>query len=266
MTRKNAIDVQGLCYSYDKKNALIENVTFSIPEGSIVTILGKNGVGKTTLLNCFLGLIRDYSGTIHVLGKNLLQYSRKELAQVIGLVPQLGQASFDYTVEEFVLMGCAAKIGYFAVPGNDAHLLTDETLETLGIHHLKKRSVNALSGGERQLVYIARTLLQRPNIIVMDEPTSALDFGNSIVITDLICKLRELGYTVILTCHNPDYPFIFRDHTIAMFPEHTLRYGKSEDILSDETLSSLYGVGVKRVFLSDLKQYVCVKSSSQKVN
>ena len=123
MIGHNAIDVQGLSYSYDKRNAIIENVSFSIPERSIVTILGKNGVGKTTLLYCFLGLIRDYSGTIHVLGKNILQYSRRELAQVIGLVPQLGQASFDYTVEEFVLMGCAAKIGYFAVPNKEAHLL-----------------------------------------------------------------------------------------------------------------------------------------------
>lgn len=93
----------------------------------------------------------------------------------------------------------------------------------------------------------------------MGEPTSALDFGNSLVITDLISKLRDNGYTIILTCHNPDFPFVFHDYTIAMFPEHTLSYGKSEELLSDDTLSRLYGVEIKRVFISGSNQYVCVK-------
>ena len=93
--------------------------------------------------------------------------------------------------------------------------------------------------------------MQKPRIIVMDEPTSALVFGNSIVITDLIRKLRDDGYTIILTCHNPDFPFLFDDHTVAMFPDHVLSYGKSEELLSDNTLSRLYGVEVKRVLLPE---------------
>lgn len=259
MIETNAIDVQGLSYSYDNSKALLNNVSFSIREQSIVTILGKNGVGKTTLLNCFLGLIKNYTGSIRIFGKDLLQYSRKELAQVIGLVPQLSQVAFEHTVEEFVLMGCAAKIGYFALPDKSALMQVDEALNTLGIINLKDRLMNSLSGGERQLVYIARTIMQKPKIIVMDEPTSALDFGNSLVITDLICKLRADGYTIIFTCHNPDFPFVFHDHTIAMFPGNSLSYGKSEDLLTDDTLSRLYGVEIKRVLISESNQYVCVK-------
>lgn len=259
MIETNAIDVQGLSYSYDNSRVILNNVSFSIHEQSIVTILGKNGVGKTTLLNCFLGLINGYTGSIRLFGKDLIHYSRKELAQVIGLVPQLSQVAFEYTVEEFVLMGCAAKIGYFAVPDKLALFQVDEALNTLGINNLKDRLMNSLSGGERQLAYIARTIMQRPRIIVMDEPTSALDFGNSLVITDLICKLRDNGFTIILTCHNPDLPFVFHDHTIAMFPEHTLIYGKSEDILTNDSLSNLYGVEIKRVLLSESNRYVCVR-------
>ncbi len=259
MTGNVAIDVQGLSYSYDKGKTLLDNISFSINEQSIVTVLGKNGVGKTTLLNCLLGLIKNYTGAIHVFGKDLKQYSRKELAQVVGLVPQLSQTSFDYTVEEFVLMGCASKIGYFSIPDKTAKNHVSEVLSTLGIQKLQHRLINSLSGGERQLVLIARTLMQEPKIIVMDEPTSALDFGNSIAITDLIVELRNKGYTIILTCHNPDFPFVFHEYTIAMFPDHNLSFGMSEDILSDETLSKLYEVEIKRVLLPEENKYVCVK-------
>ena len=156
-------------------------------------------------------------------------------------------------------MGCTAKLGYFSVPGAEARSAAISAMERLGISHLAKRSVNAISGGERQLVYIARTLLQDPKIIVMDEPTSALDFGNSLTITDLIGKLRDDGYTIVLTCHNPNYPFLFQDHTAAILPDHSLLFGRSEEILSDETLSAIYGVGIARVFLPEYDQYVCMK-------
>lgn len=259
MIENTAISVKNLSYSYDSNKILLDNVTFSIHEQSIVTVIGKNGVGKTTLLNCFLGLINNYRGSIQIFGKELSRYSRKELAQVVGLVPQLSQVAFEYTVEEFVLMGCASKLGYFMLPDKASILQVDEVLNTIGIMNLKNRLINSLSGGERQLVYIARTIMQKPRIIVMDEPTSALDFGNSLAIIDLIFKLRDEGYTIILTCHNPDFPFVFRDHTIAIFPEHALTYGKSEELLSDDTLSRIYGIGIKRVYIPESNQYVCVK-------
>ena len=256
------IDVHNLSYSYDNTHIVLNNISFTIPEKSIITILGKNGVGKTTLLNCFLGLIQNYSGKIQVYGKNLEDYSRKDLAKMIGLVPQLGMTTFDYTVEEFVLMGCASQIGYLAVPHKEASFKIDQILETLQISKLKHRMVNELSGGERQLVYIARTLVQNPKIIVMDEPTSALDFGHSYSIMDLIVQLRDMGYTIIMTCHNPNYPFILHDYSIAMFEDKSIIFGKSEEILSSSLLSSLYGISIKRVFIPEFSQYVCLKDTA----
>lgn len=260
MTKEYAVEIRNLTYRYDKTKKLLEDVCLQIPDNSVVTILGKNGTGKTTFLNCLLGFINDYSGDIILFGKKQKEFSRKELAQVVGLVPQLSQISFDFTVEEFVLMGCNPTMNYFAVPGRSGSEAVGAALETLNIAHLRNRFVNSLSGGERQLVYIARTLTQRPKIIVLDEPTSALDFGNIIKITDLITRLRNDGYTIILTCHDPDFPFLFHSHTVAMLPDHSLLFGESDVILTDEVLSTIYDVPIKRVFLQEAKQYVCVKA------
>lgn len=260
MSGQFAIEINDLNYQYDHSRRLLDNVSIKIPDGSIVTILGKNGAGKTTLLNCILGFIENYTGTISFYGKKQSEFSRKELAQVVGLVPQLSQISFDYTVEEFVLMGCNPTMNYFSVPEKSMYSIVEDSLNTLDILHLKDRYVNSLSGGERQLVYIARTLAQRPKIIVLDEPTSALDFGNSLKITDLLSRLRENGFTVILTCHNPDYPFVFRGYTVAMMPDHKVIFGESERILTDDVLTQLYGVDIKRVFVPETNQYVCVKA------
>lgn len=259
MNKDVAIEIKDLTYRYDTSRELLENISVSIPERTIVTILGKNGTGKTTLLNCLLGFLGNYSGTISFFGREHSSFSRKELAQVVGLVPQLSQVSFDFTVEEFVLMGCNPTVSYFAVPGKEGYSAVDEALATLEISHLRNRYVNSLSGGERQLVYIARTLAQRPRIIILDEPTSALDFGNSIRITDLLIRLRDEGYTIILTCHDPDFPFLFHGHTIAMLPNHEVLFGESDSILTDGVLSQLYGLPIKRVYLPETQQYVCVK-------
>ena len=261
MNEQFAIEISNLTYQYDYSKQILNNVNLRIPKGSIVTILGKNGVGKTTLLNCILGFIENYSGTITIFGKKQSDFSRKEFAQIVGLVPQLGQIFFDYTVQEFVLMGCSSSMNYFAVPDKAMYAIVEDSLNTLGIFHLKDRRVNSLSGGERQLVYIARTLSQRPKIIVLDEPTSALDYGNSMKIIGLLAKLKEDGFTIILTCHNPDYPFVFRGYTAAILPEHKVVFGKSEQILTDDVLTRLYGVNIKRIYLPETNQYVCVNSN-----
>ena len=262
MSEKYALEINNLSYQYEKSKKLLKNVSFKIPEQSIVTILGKNGTGKTTLLNCILGFVEDYYGTIIFFGKVQTEYSRKSLAQIVGLVPQLSQVSFDYTVEEFVLMGCNPALSYFSIPGKTMYSRVDEALKTLEITHLRNRRVNSLSGGERQLASIARTLAQHPKIIILDDPTSAVDFGNSMKITDLLIKLRNDGFTIILTCHNPDYPFLFHGYTVAMLPDSKIVFGKSEEILTDQVLSKLYGVQIKRVYLPECAQYVCVKNLS----
>jgi len=263
MNKAYAIEISNLSFQYEKERKLLHNISLKIPENTITTILGKNGVGKTTLLNCLLRFTEEYDGIISYYGKEQTQYSRKELAQIVGLVPQLNQIEFDYTVEEFVLMGCSPSMQYFSLPGKEMYDLVDKSLTTLDICSLKHRTVNSLSGGEKQLVYIARVLAQRPKIIILDEPTSALDFGNSLKIIKLLKQLRDDGYTIILTCHNPDYPFMFQGYTIAMMPDGRTCFGESEKILTDTTLTQLYDVEIKRIYLEEHKRYICIDNNKR---
>lgn len=255
---KEVIKINGLSYGYNSKKELLNNISLSLPESTILTVLGKNGTGKSTFLNCFMGYISDYSGDICIAGKSQKYISRKDFASMVGFVPQLNQASFDYTVEEFVLMGCSPSLNYFSMPKSNMYDDMDSVLSMLHMDCLKHRNVNSLSGGERQLVYIARALTQKAKIIVLDEPTSALDFGNSLMIVELLCDLRDKGYTIILTCHNPDYPFMFKGNTLAIFPNGRYIYGESEKILTDKVLSELYDLPIKREYIESCKKYVCI--------
>ena len=260
MMRRIAIEVKDLEYRYEKQVALLNNINLKIYEGSIVTILGKNGVGKTTFLDCIMGFNSKYRGSILVYGENQQRYTKKQLASMIAFVPQIGALSFDYTVEEFVLMGCVSSMGYFSTPNAEHENQVKRALKILGIENLRKRSMYSLSGGEKQLVYIARALAQQPKIIVLDEPTSALDFGNSMRIISLLLTLKSQGYTIVLTCHNPDFPFMLHSDVVAIMPNGETVCGEVELVLTDKVLSELYEAPIKRVYLHNEDQYVCIKS------
>ena len=252
------LTVQNLSFSYPNCDEVLQNISFSVDKGSVVTILGQNGTGKTTLLNCILGFLNNYSGNILVMGKPVQSYTRRELASLLAFVPQLSSVQFDYTVREFVLMGFSSQIGIFSVPDKKMHKQVDETLESLGLSHLSDRSIRTLSGGELQLTYIARALSQNPQIIVLDEPTSALDYAKGYMVLKLVKKLQKDGYTIILTCHNPDYAFYFMDNTAAFLRNGEFCFGKTESILTDALLSQIYGIDMKIIALPEYNQRICL--------
>lgn len=258
MSSASVLKVENLTFSYDKTQELLKDVSFDIGAGSILTVLGQNGAGKTTLLNCILGNINKYGGEIYLNDKNIKQYSNKEIASNVAYVPQLSDISFDYTVEEFVLMGCNPGMGYFSQPNKDCYQTVEDKLLQLGISHLKDRHLQNISGGEKQLVYIARALAQNPKVIVMDEPTSALDYGNSRKILDLLLTLKQSGYAIILTCHNPEYPFILNDKTIAIYKNGGYLFGNTTEILTQETLTKLYGVAIQPLYLDEFNKWICI--------
>ena len=200
-----ALSVGKLSFSYKTKKTVLKNISFTVPLGDILTILGPNGSGKTTLLNCILrnisgysltGLncilrnISGYSGEIQVLGKLLQNYTTKEYAAAVAYVPQLSQLNFDYTVEEFTLMGCNPHKSFLAQPTEEDYALVAQSLRQLGIYELKDSLMGEISGGERQLVYIARAITQQPKLIIMDEPTSALDYSNQYKVIQMLKSLK----------------------------------------------------------------------------
>lgn len=258
MNEADVITVTDLCFSYDDTRPLLDNISFHLCSGMIVTILGRNGAGKTTLMKCLLGKLKYCKGEIRVHGKLISDYRKKELASLIAFVPQLNTVAFDYSVEEFVLMGCNPHMNVFSSPSPKDYNAVHETLKKLEIHHLYTRSINTLSGGEKQLAYIARALVQGARILVLDEPTSALDYGNTYRFVSLLRDLSKQGYTFIVSCHNPDYPFFFQDHTAAIMPDHSFLFGRTLDILTNDTLSELYGIRVERIYIQDYDKYTCI--------
>lgn len=236
--------MSNLNFSYGKRK-IIEDVTFTAGEGEMLVILGPNGVGKSTLFQCILGILQGYTGIIKVNGDDTRGIGIRELARRIAYIPQTHSPVFNYTVFDIVLMGTASQISEVSIPGSEQIQLAEDSLTKLGIGHLKDRVYTQISGGERQLVMIARALAQKAKILVMDEPTSNLDYGNQIRILAEIKKLAKQGYTIIQSSHNPDQAFLFSDKVLALLDGRVLKYGPPEDVISGEIIKQLYNIDVE---------------------
>lgn len=239
-----SIEVKNLSFSYGKR-IILDDVSFSVAEGEHLAILGPNGVGKTTLFQCMLGLLPGYTGKILIKNDDARKIGIRELARRIAYIPQSHSPVFNYTVFDIVLMGTASQISEIRVPGEEQQIIVEDALKLLDIDHLKNRSYTQISGGERQLVLIARALAQKAKVLVMDEPTSNLDYGNQIRILSQIKMLAGEGYTVIQSTHNPDQAYMFSDKVLALSDGKVLKYGPPNNVISAEIISKLYNVEVE---------------------
>lgn len=254
-----AIEMRNVTFSYKNKKTILRNINLSVKQSNILTILGPNGVGKTTLLNCILRNVLDFSGNINLFGKDIKQFSPKEYASIIAYVPQFSQLSFDYTVEEFVLMGCTPRKTFFAQPQLNDYNIVYKSLTELGINNLRYCHMTEISGGERQLVYFARALVQQPKIIVLDEPTSSLDYSNQYKLLNNLKYLNTLGYTIILTSHNPEYAFMLGGDVAMLFKEGDFIYGCVEELMTEEHLTEMYKIDIKVKYISEYDSYICIR-------
>lgn len=254
-----ALTADGVSFTFQKGKQVLNDVSFSLRCGEILTILGPNGSGKTTLLHCLLNNYLTYGGTIRLLGRDIKSYPAKEYAARVAYVPQLARLSFDYSVEEFVLMGVNPHKGFFQQPSPADYRLADQSLETLGILPLAQRRMGEISGGERQLAYIARALTQQPKIIIMDEPTSALDYSNQYKVIQILKRLNREGYTVILTSHNPEYAFMLGGYVGMLYKNDPFRFGTVDALMTDGNLTALYGTEIRVKYLPECAAYVCVR-------
>lgn len=239
-----SIVVKNLNFSYGNRK-IIEDVSFTAEEGELLVMLGPNGVGKSTLFQCILGLLPGYTGTITVNGDNARNIGIRELARRMAYIPQIHSPVFNYTVFDIVLMGTASQISEIGIPGKEHIRLAEEAIERLEIGHLRDRAYTQISGGERQLVMIARALAQKAKILVMDEPTSNLDYGNQIRILSHIKSLVKQGYTIIQSSHNPDQAFLFSDKVLALLEGRVLAYGSPKDVISGDVIKQLYSIDVE---------------------
>ena len=240
-----SIEVISGTFSYSKDRPLLRDISFDVRKGEVLAILGPNGAGKTTLIKCLLGFNSWENGRTGIDGKDIREIKGRSLWQKISYVPQAKKPSFTYKVKEMVLLGRNPYLGDFSLPGKEDRLAADKAMETAGISHLQDRNCSEISGGELQLVMVARALAAEPEYLILDEPESGLDFRNQLIVLDLIRKLStEQDITVILNTHYPDHALRISDKVLLLFGNGIYQFGRTRQILTDEHLKALFGVDI----------------------
>jgi iron complex transport system ATP-binding protein len=238
-------------FSYDSNNNIFEDINFQVEKGDIFCILGANGTGKTTMLKCLNGLMKLNSGEVLLNGRKLYSLSHSEIAKNIGYIPQMHNSTFPFTILDVVLMGRSPHIDAFSSPSKRDIEIAENSLKTLNIYHMKDKAYTEISGGEQQLVFIARVLTQEPRVLLLDEPTSHLDFGNQIRTLNIIEKLASKGLSVIMSSHFPDHAFISANKVAIMKGTDFIDIGTPEEVITEDNMKKAYGINVKIVDFED---------------
>jgi iron complex transport system ATP-binding protein len=245
-------EAKNATFSYDGTGNVFENVAFSVNSGEILSILGPNGCGKSTLLKCINGLLRLKSGEVYFDSKGLGSLKTATIGRKIGYVPQNQGNTFPYTVLEMVLMGRAPHLGLFSFPGPRDIAIAKEAIETLGLAHLTDRRCSQISGGEAQLVVIARALAAEPSMLLLDEPTSHLDFKNQTVILNILEKLaKEKKVAIIMTTHFPDHALAISQKALLLSKRTDSLVGNVDEVITEDTLQSIFGLRVRIVSVKE---------------
>jgi iron complex transport system ATP-binding protein len=241
---KISLELRNADLGYDGR-VVLRDVSLKIESGEIVCLLGPNGAGKTTLFKTILGFIKPMGGSIAIDGTDIARFSLKHFARLVAYVPQTHHSPFPYKVRDVVLFGRTVHLGLFGSPGLKDRKIADSFLELLEISHLSERSFTELSGGERQMVIIARALTQEARFIILDEPTSNLDYGNQIRVIRKIQELRKHSVGILMSTHLPDHAFMIASKVVVMDDGLLYRCGKPETAITPETMKKIYGVDVQ---------------------
>ena len=259
---EKVIEVKNISFSYSKDSPLIfENISFSVEKGDILCVLGPNGTGKTTLIKTLNKIHEINDGEILIDGKNIKKLSYSDISKYIGYIPQGHVPSFPFTVFDVVLMGRSPYISLTSSPKLRDKKIASDALKTLGIYHMKDKEYTNLSGGERQLVFLARVLAQEPDVLILDEPTNHLDFGNQIRLLQILEQLSNLGLAIIMSSHYPDHAFLSANKVAIMKDKTFLGFGSPEEVLTESNLKETYGIDVELIELDNGRK-ICIPIKS----
>jgi iron complex transport system ATP-binding protein len=239
------LSIKDASFGYNDHELVWQDINIEVKTGECLCLLGPNGCGKTTLFNCINGNYPLKTGAIYVNGKNVKDYSIIELARTMGIVFQEHSAPFPYSSLEVVRMGRTPHLGIFESPSQQDTERAYSIMAELGIAHLAGKSYTHISGGERQLVLIARTLCQEPEIILFDEPTSHLDFKNQAMVLRTIKRLSQKGMTIVMTSHFPNHVWKIGSSVAMLGNQGMVAQGPVDEVMTEENLSEAYGVEVK---------------------
>ena len=232
-------------FGYSSHECILKNVNFSLDEPQVLSVLGANGAGKTTLLKCMIGLLPWHSGKTLLYDKDIHTLKPKEVWSTISYIPQSHGFAFSYTGLEMVLLGRSAHLGMFQQPGEEELEMAEAMMERVGITRLANKDCNRMSGGELQMVLIARALINEPKLIILDEPETGLDFHNQILVLNMVERLaHESGISAIMNTHYPTNAMSVADEALMLNRKGEFFYGPAAEILNEENISYSFDVQV----------------------
>jgi len=233
------LQVANISFNYEATRVL-ENISFDVKEGELCGIFGPNGCGKTTLFKCCLKFLKTHKGTVIMDGQDIEGLKIRDMARLVSYVPQEHKPPFPYLVKEVILMGRTPHLnGFFGISRKDKEKAM-QALELLESTHLADRQYNQLSGGQRQMVLIARAIAQETKIMFLDEPTSALDFKNQIKIWRIMRKVVEKGITILACSHDPNHVVWFCDKAVVMNGHGVIAKGTPPEVITQKVLDEIY--------------------------
>jgi iron complex transport system ATP-binding protein len=243
---RKLLEIEQISYRYrPHADPVLQDLSMSIEKGTVNTILGPNGAGKSTLLDICLGWKEPEAGRILLDQKEIRSFTRRQMGRWMSLVPQDEQVRFDYTVLEYLLLGRAPYLSQLEMPGAEDVDIARASLQKVGLLQLQERPASKLSGGEHQLLMIARALVQEPQILILDEPTSRLDPGNRQRVVSLLKSLLNHGVTILFTTHDPTLAADISTHALLLKQGRVIHAGPEKEVLTGEHLSELYGISME---------------------
>lgn len=237
----NAIELKEVTFKR-KIRTIFSHFSVAIEKGKFIALLGPNGTGKSTLLKLMCGLLKLEDGEITLFNKNLRDLSTIEKAKLVSYMPQFSQSQAEFTVEQIVAMGRHPHKKRFSSWNSEDQVQVEQALELAEITHLKDRYLPHLSGGERQLVFLAKAIAQNTPILLLDEPTSDLDVYHQIVVTNILKKLQAEGKTIVAAIHDINFAARMCDNSLLIRNGSIIEYGSHEKIINDEPLKRGFNI------------------------
>ncbi len=238
-----AVQLDNVCFAYEKEWVL-KHISADIKEKKICFVMGNNGSGKTTLLKNIMGFLSPQNGCIRIAGKDVSAMKYTSMSKVVSYVPQAIHLNSDFKVIDYLSLGRTPHSGFINHLGDSDYEIIDKYSTRFGVAEYFETEFNKLSGGQKQMVAIVRSLIQDTQIIVLDEPMSALDIGKQVDLLKAFNELTNEGKTIILTTHNPNHALSINSEVCFMKHGEIVSYGKSKEIISESILHEIYGGNV----------------------
>lgn len=259
---KQTVHIKDICFAYESE-MILKHLSMDIESNSICFIMGNNGSGKTTLLKNILGFLTPQQGDIQIAGKNVSAIDKRTMSRLVSYVPQAVHLNTDFSVIDYISLGRTPHLGILNKLTETDYQIIERISVLLGVDEIFGTSFNKLSGGQKQMVAVARSLIQDTPVIIMDEPMSALDIGKQMELLKVLRILAENGKTIIITTHNPNHALVLESNSCFLKQGEMVAFGKSSDIIRDDLIHIIYGKyisldygkkGTSIVFDIDLKE------------